>query len=111
MIRIEEGPPVIIQSVDFFGFDVLPATTINFLRRTLTLKAGEVRRQGDLVAARNRAQLMLNERGYPYARVQALEGSGRETEHRDDHARGGARASGEVRARRDHAAIRASARN
>ncbi len=69
-------PPVVIQSVDFFGFDVLPATTLNFLKRTLTLKAGEVRRQGDLVAARDRAQLMLNERGYPYARVQALEGPG-----------------------------------
>lgn len=76
-IRIEEGAPVIIQSVDFFGFeDVLSATTLNFLRRTLALKAGEVRRQGDLVAARGRAQLMLNERGYPYARVQALEGPG-----------------------------------
>jgi outer membrane protein assembly factor BamA len=49
-IRVEEGPPVVIQSVDFFGFDVLPVTTINFLKRTLTLKAGEVRRQGDLVA-------------------------------------------------------------
>jgi outer membrane protein assembly complex protein YaeT len=76
-IRIEEGPPVIIESVDLFGFDVLPATTINFLKRTLTLKAGEVRRQGDLVAGRNRAQLMLNERGFPYARVQALEGPGK----------------------------------
>jgi outer membrane protein assembly complex protein YaeT len=75
-IRVEEGPPIVIQSVDFFGFDVFPTTTQNFLRRTLTLKAGEVRRQGDLVAARNRAQLLLNERGYPYARVQALEGPG-----------------------------------
>jgi outer membrane protein assembly complex protein YaeT len=75
-IRIEEGAPVIIQSVDFFGFDALPATTLNFLKRTLQLKAGEVRRQGDLVAARGRSQSMLNERGYPYARVQALEGPG-----------------------------------
>jgi outer membrane protein insertion porin family len=75
-IRIEEGPPVVIESVQFFGFDELPETSRNFLRRTLAIQPGRVRRQDDIVAARDRYVLVLNERGYPYARVQALEGQG-----------------------------------
>jgi outer membrane protein insertion porin family/translocation and assembly module TamA len=75
-VVIEEGPPVTIASVSLFGFDDLPESTQRFLQRALPIHAGDVRRQADLVAARDRAVLMLNERGFAYARVQALEGPG-----------------------------------
>lgn len=75
-LHIEEGPPVTIETVDFFGFEELPERTRAYLKRTLPIQPGAIRRQDTLVAARDRATQIFNERGHPYARVQALEGEG-----------------------------------
>jgi outer membrane protein insertion porin family/translocation and assembly module TamA len=75
-IPIEEGEPVRIDSVSFFGFDTIPQDSFARLKRRLSLDPGDVRTQQSLLAARDRALAVLKEYGYPYADVQALEGSG-----------------------------------
>jgi outer membrane protein assembly complex protein YaeT len=75
-LTIEEGPAIRIESVDLFGFDDLPERTRAWLKRTLPIQPGAIRRQDTLVAARDRCTQIFNERGHPYARVQALEGEG-----------------------------------
>ncbi len=78
VIHVEEGPPVRIGAISFFGFEALPANEFTALQRGLPIQVGQVRRQADLVAARDQAAGAFKEYGHPYVRIQMLEGSGRE---------------------------------
>jgi outer membrane protein assembly complex protein YaeT len=75
-IRVEEGEPVRIASVDLFGFEVVPDQFLARVKTRLTLKQGDVRQQQNVQATRDLLVNVLREVGYPYARVQALEGPG-----------------------------------
>jgi outer membrane protein assembly complex protein YaeT len=76
VITVDEGEPVRIASVDFFGFDNIPARSFAYFKGRLPLTKGGVRRQSEVQAARDLAVNLWRENGYPYVRVQALEGPG-----------------------------------
>lgn len=75
-ITIDEGEPVIVESVEFYGLDVLPPARANALRSRTPVKAGAPRDQALVNAARDTAARVLRNNGYPYAQVRALEGPG-----------------------------------
>lgn len=75
-IHVDEGTPVRIESVDYFGFEAVPEDVLTRMKRRISLDAGEIRTQQALLAARDRAVQVLKEFGFPYAQVQALEGAG-----------------------------------
>jgi outer membrane protein assembly complex protein YaeT len=74
--HIEEGPPVRIASLSFFGFEVLPAATRQHLEEKVRIAPNTVRTRARLEEARSAADTVLKEEGYPYARVSLLEGAG-----------------------------------
>jgi outer membrane protein assembly complex protein YaeT len=75
-VRIEEGEPVRIASVSLYGFDIVPERSLQAFQARLTIAPGQVRQQQNIQAARDQAVNLLREFGYPYVRVQALEGPG-----------------------------------
>jgi outer membrane protein assembly complex protein YaeT len=75
-VRVDEGEPVRIDAVSLFGFEAVPEQAMALFKSRLPLKAQNVRQQPDVQAARDLAVNLLREYGYPYARVQALEGPG-----------------------------------
>lgn len=76
--HIEEGPPVRIASVDFFGFETLPEPMFAHVKASLGLAPGAIRTRALLEQARGTAENGFKEEGYPYARVSMLEGAGHE---------------------------------
>ncbi|HXT68363.1 MAG TPA: BamA/TamA family outer membrane protein [Vicinamibacterales bacterium] len=74
-IAIDEGAPVLVEAVNFEGFDRLPADGKSALD-SLPLKQGG-RRDRDLVrATRDQAARLFRDRGYPLAVVDASERPG-----------------------------------
>jgi outer membrane protein assembly complex protein YaeT len=76
LIRIEEGEPIRIASIDFYGFEAVPERSFNYFKGRLPLAPGQVRQQQAIQTARDLAVNLLREYGFPYARVQPLEGPG-----------------------------------
>src|SRR5829696_6831893 len=68
-VTIHEGEPVRVESMRFEGFDVLPERRQQALQRRLGLAAGDVRDRRRVDAARSTALNVLQEYGYPYAKV------------------------------------------
>jgi outer membrane protein insertion porin family/translocation and assembly module TamA len=75
--HVDEGEPVRLDSVDTFGFDVLPDRARRVLQEQITLQSGQVRTRPALDQARDLALNALREAGYPYARVSILESPGK----------------------------------
>jgi outer membrane protein assembly complex protein YaeT len=75
-VHVDQGPPVIIDKVETYGFDVLDAADQEALERRISLEAGRRRVQGDVRNTRNATLAVLQERGYAYASVNVLEGEG-----------------------------------
>lgn len=73
---VREGTPVTVERVDFFGLDLLPERAVERLRGRLPVQAGEPRQQAEIAESRDMVLRLLQERGYPYASVRALEGPG-----------------------------------
>jgi outer membrane protein assembly complex protein YaeT len=75
-ITVDEGNPVRVAAVNLEGFDVIPASHFDAVRRELPLQVGEPRDRQAVLTAHD---LMLNElrdHGYPYARVTTEENDG-----------------------------------
>ncbi|WP_239492866.1 outer membrane protein assembly factor [Luteitalea sp. TBR-22] len=80
-VQVEQGPPVIIDSVQTFGFEVLAPRDQEAVRSRVSLAAGQRRVQGDVRNTRNATLAVLQERGYAYASVNVLEGEGTQPGH------------------------------
>jgi outer membrane protein assembly complex protein YaeT len=72
-VTVREGEPIRVASMRFDGFDVLPERRRRALDRRLALAEGDVRDRRRVDAARNTALNLLQEQGYPYARVDVEE--------------------------------------
>lgn len=80
-VHVDQGPPVIIDRVETFGFDVLAPEDQEAVTRRVTLAAGRRRVQGDVRTTRNATLNVLQERGFAYSSVNVLEAEGTEPGH------------------------------
>jgi outer membrane protein assembly complex protein YaeT len=76
VIQVEEGEPIRLASIDFFGFEAVPERSVNFFKGRLPVSPGQVRQRPNIQSAVDLAVNLLREYGFPYARVQPLEGPG-----------------------------------
>ena len=68
-VPVREGEPTRVESMRFEGFEVLPERRRLALERRLGLASGDVRDRRRVDAARSTALNVLQEFGYPYAKV------------------------------------------
>ena len=78
-VTIEEGQPVLVQSVRFEGFDVLPPRRQSALPRLVQIEPGAPRNRGAMRSGRETALSELHEFGYPYTEVSVREEAGQAT--------------------------------
>lgn len=72
-VTVEEGAPVIVQSVRFEGFQVLPERRQGALKRIVHVDAGAPLNRPAVRTGRDAALNELKEFGYPYADVNVRE--------------------------------------
>jgi outer membrane protein insertion porin family len=75
-VTVQEGEPIRVASMRFEGFEVLPERRRQAVERNLGLAAGDVRDRRRVERARSTALSLLQEVGYPYAKVTADELAG-----------------------------------
>jgi outer membrane protein assembly complex protein YaeT len=80
-LNINEGDPVLVQTVNFQGFEDLPGDQLNRLRKQQPLQPGQPRDRQMVVAAHEMAVNALREYGYPYAKVATAEDDGSDGKH------------------------------
>ena len=81
-VNIEEGQPVVVEAIEFQGFDVLPPDHFNDLKGRIALKEKAAVDRALAQASREAALDELKDHGYPYATVRLTERQGS-----NDHAR------------------------
>ena len=74
-VSVAEGEPVIVSTIEFAGFDNLPANRLDGLRQRAPLKAGQPRDRTLVVTTHELAVNELRDNGHPYARVSSEEKS------------------------------------
>jgi outer membrane protein assembly complex protein YaeT len=79
-VRMTEGDPVIVDRVDYAGFDVLGPSGEKALG-ALPLKAGMPRDRRLASTTRDEAQRLLHDQGYPYATVTIAEAPAQQARH------------------------------
>jgi outer membrane protein assembly complex protein YaeT len=72
-ITVTEGEPVIVSSVTFMGFDVIPERHLNSLKRSISIKVNKPRDRQLVLSSRETALNELRDHGYPYATVRVDE--------------------------------------
>lgn len=75
-VEISEGEPILVQRVEFNGFEALPDQHRESLREELPLKAGQPLDRALLQASREASLDELRDHGYPYASVRIGEREG-----------------------------------
>src|SRR5262249_12293849 len=80
--NVEEGTPVVVDSIEYSGFDVVPARGMNALKNRVPLKTGAPLDRALAQASRETVLDAVKDHGYPYATVRLTERPGR-----NDHAR------------------------
>ncbi len=75
-VHVDQGPPVMIDKVETYGFDVLDPGDQEAIQQRMSVSAGMRRVQGDVRNTRTSTLAALHERGYAYAAVNVLEGEG-----------------------------------
>jgi outer membrane protein assembly complex protein YaeT len=68
-IRIEEGAPLVIEEVRFFGFDDLPEN-VRALLNDVPVKAGQRRDADSINSLRSLSARIFRDNGYPFASIQ-----------------------------------------
>jgi outer membrane protein assembly complex protein YaeT len=68
-VTVREGEPLRVESMRFEGFEVLPERRQQALQKRLGLASGDVRDRRRVDTARSTALNVLQEFGYPYAKV------------------------------------------
>ena len=81
-ISIDEGQPIVVERLEFEGFDVLPAPHFTELKGRLPLKERAPLDRALAQASREDALDEIKDHGYPYASVRLTERAGS-----DDHSR------------------------
>ena len=80
-VHVEQGPPVMIDRVEIYGFDILDPEDQEAVQQRVSLAAGRRRVQGDVRNTRSSTLAVLQERGYAYSNVSVLEGEGGQPGH------------------------------
>jgi outer membrane protein insertion porin family/translocation and assembly module TamA len=75
-VNVEEGQPIVVESVEYEGFDVLPAGELDELRGRVALKANAPLDRALAQATRETALDEVKDHGYPYATVRLTERPG-----------------------------------
>ncbi len=75
-VHINEGEPIIVESVGIEGLDAIPADHLDDLRRRLPISAGMPRDQRLILAAHDMVLSELRDHGFPYASVRMIEQPG-----------------------------------
>ena len=80
-VTIVEGAPVVVKSIDFSGFEVIPEGHLDDLKKGVPLKVGQPRDRQLVVTTHEMAVNELKDHGFPYGKVTTGEddgGSGKE---------------------------------
>jgi len=75
-INVDEGQPLVVERIDWEGFDVLPPQHLSDLKGKLPLKERMPLDRALAQASRERALDELKDHGYPYASVRLADSSG-----------------------------------
>ena len=81
-LNIDEGQPLLVEAIEYQGFDVLPADHLSELKSRIALKEHAALDRALAQASREAALDELKDHGYPYATVRLTERQGS-----NDHAR------------------------
>jgi outer membrane protein insertion porin family/translocation and assembly module TamA len=68
-VNIDEGQPILVQAIEYQGFDVLPADHLNQLKGRIPLKQNAPLDRALAQASRESALDELKDHGFPYATV------------------------------------------
>jgi outer membrane protein assembly complex protein YaeT len=80
-VTIVEGEPVLVDSFDFSGFDVIPPAHLDELKKRVPLKVGRPRDRQLVVVTHEMAVNELKDHGYPYGKVSTNEDDGSDGKH------------------------------
>jgi outer membrane protein assembly complex protein YaeT len=75
-LHIEEGQPIVVEALEYQGFEVLPAGELDELKGRLALKANAPLDRARAQASREAALDEVKDHGYPYATVRLTERPG-----------------------------------
>ena len=73
-VKIDEGLPIRVDSITFYGLDAVASDRMNELRAALPFRLGDIRERPRFAAAQTTIQNLLRDDGYAYARVWVTEG-------------------------------------
>jgi len=80
-LTIDEGDPVIVQSIDYKGFDAIPEAHLKTVKRDAPIKVKQPRDKAFVLTTREMALNELRDHGYPYASVTVDEDDGPDGNH------------------------------
>jgi outer membrane protein assembly complex protein YaeT len=72
-VTVSEGAPIVVSSINFVGFDAVPADHLATMREQLPFRVGQPRDRQNVVAAHEMAVNELRDHGYPFAKVATSE--------------------------------------
>jgi outer membrane protein assembly complex protein YaeT len=75
-VTIAEGEPVVVKTIEFSGFEVIPAAHLDDLRKRVPLKVGQPRDRQLVVSTHEMAVNELKDHGFPYGKVATAEDDG-----------------------------------
>jgi len=75
-VTIAEGAPVVVKTIDFNGFEVIPPAHLEDMKKRLPLKVGQPRDRQLVVSTHEMAVNELKDHGYPYGKVSTGENDG-----------------------------------
>ena len=76
VVNLDEGQPIVVEQVEFQGFDPLPASHLAGLKARLPLKASAPLDRALAQASREAALDEIKDHGYPYATVRLTDRPG-----------------------------------
>ena len=75
-LTIDEGEPVIVATIDYQGFDVIPEAHLNSVKKDAPIQLHKPRDKQQVLTTREMALNELRDHGYPYAKVRVDEDDG-----------------------------------
>jgi len=75
-LTVDEGDPVIVASIDYQGFEVIPEGHLNTVKKEAPVKVEKPRDKAAVLSTREMALNELRDHGYPYATVRVDEDDG-----------------------------------
>jgi outer membrane protein insertion porin family/translocation and assembly module TamA len=75
-VSVDEGDPVLVTSIQFVGFDGIPAAHFDRLKRSIPLLVQHARDRQFVSASSEMAMNELRDHGFPYATVSVTEDDG-----------------------------------